>query len=80
MDCWVARASTSWPAGVKCNLSAARTVTSLPSASDNAATYRHRYDDFPEPIVAMGMCVLWRRQDIEAWAKATGRKPKAAGD
>lgn len=34
------------------------------------STYRRRYDDFPEPVVDMGAgrCLLWLRQDVEAWA------------
>lgn len=33
------------------------------------STYRSRYDDFPTPalVKGSGKCVLWRRQDIEAW-------------
>ena len=38
--------------------------------------YRRRYDDFPEPVIETGRCLLWRRRDIELWAKATGRRPK----
>jgi predicted DNA-binding transcriptional regulator AlpA len=36
------------------------------------STYRTRYDDFPAPIIEKnsGKCVLWRRQDIEAWKAA----------
>jgi len=30
--------------------------------------YRRRYEEFPEPVVDKGRCVLWRRQDIEKWA------------
>ncbi len=37
------------------------------------ATYRGRYDDFPQPVMSKGTCVLWRRQDVEAWARETGR-------
>lgn len=39
------------------------------------SVYRSRYDDFPEPVVekGSGRCVLWRRQDVEAWVKARGR-------
>jgi predicted DNA-binding transcriptional regulator AlpA len=37
------------------------------------ATYRRRYDTFPEPIIKKGTCVLWHRPDIEAWARSTGR-------
>lgn len=32
------------------------------------STYRRRYDDFPEPTISKGTCVLWLRQDVEAWA------------
>ncbi len=37
--------------------------------------YRSRYDDFPEPVRTSegGRCLLWLRQDVEAWARATGR-------
>ena len=37
------------------------------------ATYRRRYSDFPAPTISKGTCVLWQRQSVEAWAKATGR-------
>jgi len=37
------------------------------------ATYRRRYQDFPAPVISKGTCVLWLRQDIQVWAKATGR-------
>jgi hypothetical protein len=39
------------------------------------SVYRKRYRDFPEPVVERGRCLLWRRRDVEAWAKATGRLP-----
>lgn len=39
----------------------------------SVAVYRARYSDFPEPVVTRERCTLWRRQDIEAWAKKTGR-------
>jgi hypothetical protein len=32
-----------------------------------------RYPDFPPPAVEKGRCLLWFREDVEAWAKATGR-------
>lgn len=42
------------------------------------ATYRSRYaptaTPFPEPILSKGTCVLWARDHVEAWAKATGRR------
>jgi predicted DNA-binding transcriptional regulator AlpA len=34
--------------------------------------YRRRYDDFPEPVVDKGRCVLWRRRDIERWSLQRG--------
>jgi len=39
------------------------------------STYRSRYNDFPEPVRTSegGRCLLWLRQDVEAWARATGR-------
>lgn len=41
----------------------------------SVSLYRSRYADFPEPVVVKGsgMCMLWLRQDVSAWAKATGR-------
>lgn len=37
------------------------------------STYRRRYNNFPEPIIKKGTCVLWHRPDIQAWAGRTGR-------
>ena len=39
------------------------------------SVYRSRYDDFPAPLIekGTGRCVLWRRQDVEAWARGRGR-------
>ena len=39
------------------------------------STYRSRYPEFPQPVRTSegGRCLLWLRQDIEAWARATGR-------
>ena len=39
------------------------------------STYRSRYPDFPEPVRTSdgGRCLLWLRQEVEAWARATGR-------
>jgi len=52
-------------------------VADLLGLSNNPAvsTYRGRYPDFPAPLIekGAGRCVLWRRQDVERWAKATGR-------
>lgn len=33
------------------------------------SVYRRRHDDFPEPVVEKGQCVLWLRADVERWAK-----------
>jgi predicted DNA-binding transcriptional regulator AlpA len=44
------------------------------------STYRGRYSDFPVPIVekGSGKCVLWLRSDVEAWARARGRRQSSA--
>lgn len=37
------------------------------SLRQGVSTYRARYDDFPEPVIEKGRCLLWRRQDIARW-------------
>lgn len=37
-------------------------------------TYRDRYDDFPQPVIEQGKCVLWLRKDIERWAAGHRRQ------
>ncbi len=41
------------------------------SSRTSVSTYRKRHDDFPIPVVDMGVgrCLLWVRSDIEAWAQ-----------
>lgn len=36
---------------------------------NGVSVYRRRYPDFPTPVVDKGRCLLWRRQDVEAWAR-----------
>jgi predicted DNA-binding transcriptional regulator AlpA len=36
--------------------------------------YLKRYEDFPRPAVHKARCTLWRRPDIERWARSTGRQ------
>lgn len=31
-------------------------------------------DDFPAPVVTLAMGKVWSRDDVVAWAKATGRE------
>ena len=31
------------------------------------STYRHRYSDFPSPVIEKSRCVLWLRSDVEQW-------------
>ena len=38
------------------------------SHRNSVSVYRHRYTDFPAPVVVKSRCVLWLRSDIEAWA------------
>lgn len=32
--------------------------------------YRARYDDFPQPILTHGRCLLWLSGDVEAWVQS----------
>jgi hypothetical protein len=38
----------------------------------HVSTYRSRYPDFPAPLLSSdaGRCLLWRRQDVERWARS----------
>ena len=36
------------------------------------ATYRKRYNDFPDPVIQKGTCVLWARADVLAWRSNRG--------
>jgi len=42
---------------------------------NSVTTYLHRYPDMPRPVLdfGRGRTRLWRRSDIETWARATGR-------
>jgi predicted DNA-binding transcriptional regulator AlpA len=33
----------------------------------------HRTEGFPEPAAELAIGRVWRRQDVEAWARETGR-------
>lgn len=49
-------------------LNATEVATALGlSRREAIATYRSRFDDFPEPVIRKGTCVLWARVDIERW-------------
>jgi len=45
------------------------------SSRRTVSVYRNRYPDFPVPVLKSdeGRCLFWVRQDVERWAKATGR-------
>jgi hypothetical protein len=49
------------------------------SHSNSVSGYLARYPGFPRPVLdrGVGQARLWRRSEITAWAKATGRKPKS---
>jgi len=40
------------------------------SHRNSVSVYRKRHADFPEPVVAKSRCLLWRRVDVETWARA----------
>lgn len=44
------------------------------SSYRSVSAYRERYEDFPEPAIERGKCVLWLRQDIERWAAGHERQ------
>lgn len=35
----------------------------------------HERDDFPEPLAALAIGRIWRREDIERWAQDLHRRP-----
>lgn len=37
-------------------------------------SWRRRYSDFPDPIAHLKTAMIWYWPDVEAWARATGRK------
>jgi hypothetical protein len=39
-------------------------------------SWRRRYPDFPKPLTRIGPAYVWRWEDVEAWAKQTGRLPR----
>ena len=55
-------------------------VRILDASRSTAARYTHR-PDFPPPVEALAGGRIWRRRDVERWAKANlplapGRPPK----
>jgi hypothetical protein len=51
-------------------------VLLLKAGHKAVSVYRSRYVDFPAPVVNLGAgrCLLWRRQDIQKWAKARAER------
>lgn len=45
------------------------------SQAESVSTYQKRYPDMPRPVINMGhkRPRLWLKQDIESWARDTGR-------
>ena len=43
------------------------------SSREVVMIYAKRYDDFPRPAVDKARCTLWRRSDVAAWGRSTGR-------
>lgn len=36
-------------------------------------SWRHRYDDFPEPVAKLSIGMVWNWPDVRAWAKKHGK-------
>jgi predicted DNA-binding transcriptional regulator AlpA len=51
------------------------------SQRNSVATYLHRYDDFPRPVVvtAAGRCRLWSRSEVERWIAARRKAGRVRG-
>lgn len=39
--------------------------------------WRSRYVDFPKPVAALDMGLVWYWPEVERWARKTGRLPRA---
>lgn len=54
-------------------------LVGLAEIGDMLGVSRQRVDqlartkDFPEPVATISAGRIWRRADVEAWARATGR-------
>ncbi len=35
--------------------------------------WQRRYDEFPSPVIRLRMGLLWLWNDVETWARSTGR-------
>jgi predicted DNA-binding transcriptional regulator AlpA len=35
--------------------------------------WRHRHDDFPQPVLRLRGVLIWYWPDVERWARRTGR-------
>jgi predicted DNA-binding transcriptional regulator AlpA len=55
---------------------AARLGLALPQTVHD---WRRRHDDFPEPVTALSMGLVWVWSDVAAWAERTGRPAKRGG-
>lgn len=49
---------------------------------NSVATYLHRYQDFPRPVVdtESGRCRLWSRTDVQAWIQTSSHSRRRGVD
>lgn len=47
-------------------------LTGLKNAKHVSVYNGRKSTGFPAPVIRKGRCVLWRRQDIEEWARVRG--------
>ena len=45
--------------------------------SQTIHVWRSRYPDFPKPVCTLQQALVFSWSEVEAWAAATGRLPKA---
>lgn len=45
---------------------------------ESVSTYQRRYEDMPRPVINLGhkRPRLWIRQEVEGWARETGRSKR----
>jgi predicted DNA-binding transcriptional regulator AlpA len=55
-------------------LNAGDVAAELGISANSVYVYRHRYPDFPAPVLEHGRCYLWHRADIRKWARGRGKR------
>jgi len=57
------------------DVAGATEIGDLLGVSRQRADQLTRTEGFPEPVAVLSAGRIWRLLDVEAWARATGRRP-----